>query len=120
LARMVTREGSVLRVATALALSVAWGAGAAAGVALGAVLSAVSGAGAPGLSGIQAGPDLLVAPWIVGGAVVVGHFGWTLLIGLARGRRTRESAPQDDEGHERRREDRVDGEVGAEVPPTQP
>jgi hypothetical protein len=118
-ARLAARDGSDLRVGRAVLLSVAWGAGAAAGVALGAVLTAMGGAGAPGLSGLQAGSDLVVVPWIVGGVVAVGHLAGTLLLGVVRGRRVRECAAQDDERHERRGEDGVDGQVGAEVPPPQ-
>lgn len=117
--RLAARDGSDLRVGRALVLSGAWGAGAAAGVAFGAVLTALGGAGAPGLSGLDAGSDLVVTPWVVGAAVVVGHLGWTLLLGLVRGRRPRESEAQDDERDERRGDHGVDGQVGAEVPPTQ-
>ena len=71
--RPAARDGSPLRWGRTLLLSAAWGVGAGGGVALGAVLTAVSGAGAPGLSGLDAGTDLTVAPWVVGGAVFVLH-----------------------------------------------
>lgn len=119
MARPKARDGSDLRVGRALVLSAAWGAGAGVGVALGAVLTAMGGAGAPGLSGLEAGTDLVVVPWVVGAVVAAGHLGGTLLLGSVRGRRLRDGGAQHDQRHERRGDDDVDRKVGAEVPPPQ-
>lgn len=116
MSRLAARDRSPLRWGRTLLLSVSWGIGAGAGVALGAVLTAVSGAGAPGLSGLDAGTDLTVAPWIVGGAVFVLHLTWTLLVALVRGHRSRHRGAHERKDHQEHPEDGVDGQVGAEVP----
>jgi hypothetical protein len=118
-ARLAARDGSPLRAGRVFVLSASWGIGAGLGVALGAVLTSVSGAGAPGLSGLDATSELVVVPWIVGGAVLMGHLAVTLATALVRGSRTRQAPPQREERDERRPEDGIDGHVGAEVPPSQ-
>lgn len=114
--RLGARDGSRLGWGRVLVLSASWGIGAGAGVALGAVLTSVSGAGAPGLSGLDPGTDLTVAPWIVGGAVFVIHLAWSLIFALVRGRRSRDRVPGQGKGDQQRAEEGVGGEVGAEIP----
>jgi hypothetical protein len=117
--RLAARDGSPLRMGRALVLSASWAFGAGAGVALGAILTSLSGAGAPGVSGLDVTSELVVIPWIAAGAVLVAHFCGTLLVAAVRGRRSREGPPGEEQRGEDRSQPGVDGQVGAEVPPAQ-
>jgi hypothetical protein len=117
---LVERDGSALRIGRAFMLACSWGLGAAAGVALGAVLSAVSGAGAPGLAGIDLSAELGWWPLVVGGGVLCSHVAFTFMVALVRGQRSRGGEAQGDHGYEGRGDEGVERQVGPEVPPSQP
>jgi hypothetical protein len=117
--RLAARDGSPLRAGRAILLSVAWGIGAGLGVALGAVLTSVSGAGAPGLSGLDVTSELIVVPWLAAIVVVLLHLFATVGVGLIRGRRSVKAPAQEHEGDQSGPEYRVDGHVGTEVPSSQ-
>ncbi len=118
-ARLAARDGSPLRAGRVFILSASWGLGTGLGVALGAVLTAVSGAGAPGLSGVDVTSELLVIPWIAAGVVFLVHLGVTMTAGLVRGRRARQAPPEHEQGGEGGSKNRVDGHVEREVPSAQ-
>jgi hypothetical protein len=116
---LVQRDGSPLGIGRASALAASWGAGAAAGVALGAVLSAVSGAGAPGIRGLDLSAELGWWPLIVGAGVFVAHLAVTVVVAAVRGEGSRGPDAQTDDRQKDSSQDRVERQVGAEVPPAQ-
>jgi hypothetical protein len=99
---LVQRDGSPLRPGRTALLAASWGAGAAVGVALGAVLSATSGAGAPGLTGIDLSAELGWWPLVVGGGVFAAHLLLTLAFAFVRGQRSSGPHSQGDQGEDGR------------------
>jgi hypothetical protein len=97
---LVQRDGSPLRPGRAALLAASWGAGAAVGVSLGAVLIAVSGAGAPGLQGLDLSAELGWWPLAIGGAVFAVHLLVTIAFAFVRGQRTRGPDSQGDQSDE--------------------
>jgi hypothetical protein len=118
-ARFAARDGSPLRARRVVVLSATWGIGAGLGVALGAVLTSVSGAGAPGLSGLDVTSELVVVPWLVGAAVMLLHLFATLGVGFVRAHRAVHTPAQQEQGDERGPKDGVEGQIGTEVPPSE-
>lgn len=72
--------------------AVTWGVGVAAGVAGGAWLSAISGAGAPGVSALDPGKDLLALPAIAGVLTLAVHLAGQVARAWRRGKRAEREA----------------------------
>jgi hypothetical protein len=87
MARLVQKGGRPLTAGRALAMSFAWGLGAAIGVALGAWLTLVGESGAPGVQGLDTGTDLFAIPLAAFAVVFVAHLALQVSIAWARGRR---------------------------------